>query len=95
MFQILAGNAIAQLHNEYKESIHGVAVLQKGNLDAPVCTNCHGEHNIMSPSNPNAPTSYANVAQHVCAKCHSSVALSTKYGLIQIDGPALKAATMD
>ncbi len=65
---------------DYKASIHGTAFLA-GNKDAPVCTDCHGEHNILNPANPKAPTSYANVSQEVCSKCHSSVPLSTKYGL--------------
>ncbi len=78
-------NTCGQCHSdiaaEYKQSVHGVAVLQKGNNDAPVCTDCHGEHNILEPTNPKAPTSYANVSQQVCSKCHSSVTLSAKYGL--------------
>jgi cytochrome b subunit of formate dehydrogenase len=65
---------------EYKASIHGTAFLA-GNKDAPVCTDCHGEHNILNPVNPKAPTSHANVSQEVCSKCHTSVALSAKYGL--------------
>ena len=75
------GQCHADIANEYKQSVHGVAVLKKGSSDAPVCTDCHGEHNILKPSNPKAPTSYANVSQQVCSKCHSSVTLSTKYGL--------------
>ncbi len=75
------GQCHTQIKDEYKQSIHGVAVLQKGNSDAPVCTNCHGEHNILKPANPQAPTSYANVSQQVCSKCHSSVTLTAKYGL--------------
>lgn len=77
-------NTCAKCHSsiaaEYKASIHGTAFLA-GNKDAPVCTDCHGEHNILNPSNPNAPTSHANVSQEVCSKCHTSVALSAKYGL--------------
>ncbi len=78
-------NTCGQCHKEiaaeYKQSIHGIAVLQKGHIDAPVCTDCHGEHNILRPTNPKAPTSYANLAQQVCSKCHSSMALSAKFGL--------------
>ena len=66
---------------EYRQSIHGIAVLKDGSTDAPVCTDCHGEHNILKPSNPKAPTSYANLSQEVCSKCHASVTLSKKYGL--------------
>ncbi len=78
-------NTCGQCHKEiaakYKQSVHGVAVLQKGHIDAPVCTDCHGEHNIMKPTNPKAPTSYANLSQQICSKCHSSMGLSAKYGL--------------
>ena len=75
------GKCHTSIKSEYDQSIHGQALLKHGSMDTPVCTTCHGEHNIMNPSNPKAPTSYANVAQYVCAKCHGSVALSTQYGL--------------
>jgi formate dehydrogenase gamma subunit len=71
----------AQIAGEYKGSIHGVAVLKKGSNDAPVCTNCHGEHNILKHNDPNSPTAYANLSAQVCSPCHSSVKLSAKYGL--------------
>jgi len=78
-------NTCAKCHTEevteYKQSIHGVAVLKLGRIDAPVCTDCHGMHNILNPKNPNAPTSFANLATEVCSKCHASVQLSEKYGL--------------
>jgi cytochrome b subunit of formate dehydrogenase len=65
---------------EYKESIHGKA-LEKRHLDTPTCTDCHGEHNILHPSDPRAHVSFRNVSTHVCSPCHSSVKLSDKYGL--------------
>lgn len=68
------------IYNEYKESIHGTQVA-KGNMDAPVCTDCHGEHNILQTNDPNAPVAYKNVAAQVCSPCHSSVTLTKKYGL--------------
>ena len=78
-------NTCSQCHpkiaDEYKQSIHGIAVLKNKSNDAPVCTDCHGEHNILKPSNPKAPTSYANLSREVCSKCHASVTLSKKYGL--------------
>ena len=64
----------------YEQSIHGTA-LAKGNLDAPVCTDCHGEHNIFAPSDPRSRVAAKNVSSQVCSPCHSSVALSAKYGL--------------
>jgi cytochrome b subunit of formate dehydrogenase len=64
----------------YNESIHGKAILQ-GNTDAPVCTDCHGEHQILSPTNPRSRVSARNVSVEVCASCHSSVRLTQKYAL--------------
>ncbi len=64
---------------EYKKSIHGKSV-ERGNLSAPGCTDCHGEHNILQVSDPNSPVAPQNVSRQVCAPCHSSLALSAKYG---------------
>ncbi|MFZ1728878.1 MAG: cytochrome b/b6 domain-containing protein [Bacteroidota bacterium] len=64
---------------EYKESIHGQANA-RGNLNSPGCTNCHGEHNILQVSDPKSPVAPQNVSRQVCAPCHSSLALSAKYG---------------
>ena len=65
---------------EYGESVHGQAIA-RGNLDAPVCTNCHGEHTILKHDDPRSPVAAKNLSQQVCSPCHSSVALTTKYGL--------------
>ncbi len=65
---------------EFEESIHGVA-LSRRNIDAPSCTDCHGEHNILNPDDPRAPVSFRNVSVQVCSPCHSSVKLAEKYGL--------------
>jgi cytochrome b subunit of formate dehydrogenase len=64
---------------EYKQSIHGQANT-RGNLSSPGCTDCHGEHNILQVSDPNSPVAPQNVSRQVCAPCHSSLALSEKYG---------------
>ncbi len=65
---------------EFGQSVHGAAVA-KGNPDAPVCTNCHGEHSILEHTDPRSPVAARNLSQQVCSPCHSSVALSSKYGL--------------
>jgi len=69
-----------KIAKEFVESSHGVA-LAKRNMDAPTCTDCHGEHNILSPNDPRAPVSFRNLSVQVCSPCHSSVKLSEKYGL--------------
>ncbi|MBZ0199025.1 MAG: cytochrome b/b6 domain-containing protein, partial [Ignavibacteriaceae bacterium] len=74
------GKCHQQIAEEYKESIHG-QLIAKGNTDAPVCTDCHGEHNILNAKNPASPVSFKNLSEKVCAPCHSSVKLAAKYEL--------------
>jgi cytochrome b subunit of formate dehydrogenase len=64
----------------YGHSVHGRA-LASGKTEAPVCTDCHGEHDIMDPADPRSPVAPANVSARVCSPCHSSVRLSEKYGI--------------
>jgi cytochrome b subunit of formate dehydrogenase len=65
---------------EFNSSSHGVA-LMRGIKDAPSCTDCHGEHIILSPTNPLSPVAPRNVSGKVCTPCHSSLQLSEKYGI--------------
>lgn len=74
------GKCHTEIKNEYLESIHGQLVM-KGNGDAPSCTNCHGEHNILNINDPNSPVAFQNVSRQVCSPCHESMKLSEKYGL--------------
>lgn len=74
----------AQCHNqvakEYTESAHGESV-KRGNKDAPACTDCHGEHDILEHTDPRSPVSAKNLSQQVCGTCHASLRLINKYGL--------------
>ena len=74
----------AQCHSseaeEFGHSVHAAA-LKRGNLDAPVCTDCHGEHDILLHSDPRSPVASKNVSAQVCSPCHSSLKLSEKYGI--------------
>jgi cytochrome b subunit of formate dehydrogenase len=65
---------------QYRQSIHGEAAA-RGVLDAPVCTDCHGEHRILARNEPNSPVFTTNVAGETCGRCHGSTRLSEKYGL--------------
>ncbi len=69
-----------EVANVYKDSIHGIA-RRNGNGDAPTCTNCHGEHEILARSDPRSLVAPQNVSVQVCATCHNSVRLSEKYGM--------------
>ncbi len=69
-----------KIAEEYKGSIHGIDVA-KGNKEAPVCTDCHGEHNILRHTDPNSPVAFKNLSREVCSPCHSSVKLEAKFGI--------------
>jgi cytochrome b subunit of formate dehydrogenase len=68
------------IENDFWEGIHGQLVA-RGETDAPVCTDCHGEHGILSPSDPRSPVSRSKVAETTCSPCHESTVLNEKYGL--------------
>jgi len=74
------GKCHANVLSIYSQSIHGEAAA-RGVRDAPVCTDCHGEHRILMRTEPNSPVFAANVAGETCGGCHSSTRLSEKYGL--------------
>lgn len=50
-------------HWEYAQSVHGQALLVKGDRGAPHCASCHGSHEAAKPG----VVSIGNV----CAQCHS------------------------
>ncbi len=74
------GTCHDQVLHDFKSSSHGMA-LARGAKDAPSCTDCHGEHTILSPKNPLSPVAPRNVSGKVCTPCHSSLQLSEKYGI--------------
>ncbi|MFQ6008605.1 MAG: cytochrome c3 family protein [Candidatus Zixiibacteriota bacterium] len=72
------GKCHAQIEQEFWSGIHGKLVA-RGETDAPVCTHCHGEHGIISPSDPRARVSPTRVAEATCAPCHESAYLNEKF----------------
>jgi cytochrome b subunit of formate dehydrogenase len=65
---------------DFWEGIHGQLVA-RGETDSPVCTDCHGEHGILSPDDPLSPVSGSKVAEMTCSPCHESAVLNEKYGI--------------
>jgi predicted CXXCH cytochrome family protein len=65
------------IYDKYKESVHGKALTQEGNLDVPTCIDCHGVHNIQNPET----VTFRNSTPFLCAKCHTNNALMHKYGI--------------
>lgn len=48
----------------FRQSVHGKALLEQGNMKAPSCATCHGTHGA-------APPGVENVSK-VCGACHSN-----------------------
>ncbi len=46
----------------WRESVHGVALLVKGDMSAPACNNCHGNHGAVPPKTRDISV--------VCGNCH-------------------------
>ena len=74
------GKCHQAVEQDYLEGIHG-QLAARGETDAPVCTDCHGEHGILSPDDPRSPVSRSKVAELTCSPCHESAVLNEKYGL--------------
>jgi hypothetical protein len=66
------------IYQTYVESVHGQDYLM-GNPDVPVCTDCHGEHNIEAHTSPGSTVYPTHIAE-ICSKCHESETLSKRYG---------------
>lgn len=57
----VCGKCHGEHEKNFKNSIH-TTVLNKGNKNAPTCTDCHGSHRII--------TSKVSVESEACLKCH-------------------------
>jgi formate dehydrogenase gamma subunit len=66
--------------HEFVQSVHGQAVT-RGVSRAPVCTDCHGIHNIKMPFDQTTATPTTAVATDSCAKCHEGVTLTQEFGV--------------
>jgi formate dehydrogenase gamma subunit len=74
------GKCHQQAFNQYKDSIHGRAVAA-GVTAAPTCADCHGEHNILAPGNPQSPVYVTNIAAATCSRCHGDTQLEARFSL--------------
>ncbi len=52
--------------DEYRSSVHGALLLEEGDLSAPVCNDCHGNHGAAPPG--------VGSVRNVCGQCHSVMA---------------------
>lgn len=63
---------------EYDRSIHA-GLLAEGNMDTPVCTDCHSEHQIRRPGDPDSTVHPSHVIAS-CARCHEDEQIMKRYG---------------
>jgi len=63
----------------YATSIHAKASAA-GKREAPVCTDCHGEHSILAIKDPGSTASRGEVTR-TCSQCHESTRIISKFGL--------------
>ena len=63
---LVCGKCHEKQRDLYKNSVHGVEVLQKGNPAAAICSDCHTTHDIQSPA---AASTKVAIAQN-CGNCH-------------------------
>jgi cytochrome b subunit of formate dehydrogenase len=75
----------------YDNSVHGIALLQKKEANAAVCTDCHGSHNLHKSTNPASKLYWQNVP-NTCGKCHENVEQTY---LKSIHGEAVKNGVRD
>lgn len=75
----------------YEKSVHGIALLAKKELNAAVCTDCHGSHDLHKSTNPASKLNWQNTP-NTCGKCHENVAQTY---LRSVHGAAVKSGVRD
>jgi cytochrome b subunit of formate dehydrogenase len=74
----------AQCHDEvartFASSVHGRAAA-RGVREAPVCTDCHGEHRVLGPADRGSPVSTSNLPKMTCGRCHGDLRVTEKFGM--------------
>jgi len=71
------GHCHVEINEIYVHSVHGGALIEEENPDVPVCTDCHGVHNIQDPRT----AQFRVDTPELCAGCHANEELMEKYGL--------------
>jgi len=56
----------------YKTTVHGRALIDRGNLESATCSDCHGAHKILPGRNIESQMHIFNVPE-TCGECHSQI----------------------
>ena len=65
------------IYNEYKESVHGAALIDESNRDVPSCIDCHGVHTMDDPRS----SAFRLRSPQMCAGCHTDSNRMGAYGI--------------
>lgn len=76
------GQCHGEIYEQYTESVHWAAA-EKGVRQSPVCTDCHGEHEVRGPEDPASPVHPLRVSAETCERCHGSELISERYGIAE------------
>lgn len=66
--RVACGSCHTAEQEQHDRSLHGQA-FRRGDPFAPICTSCHGTHDILSAQRPQSPTAPLKVP-YLCGKCH-------------------------
>jgi predicted CXXCH cytochrome family protein len=79
----LCASCHADAQKTYLDSYHGKAFFL-GDLKTAVCTDCHGGHRILAPSNPESSVNEANLTT-TCGKCHEGANENFVQFMVHVD----------
>jgi hypothetical protein len=74
----MCGRCHQEALTEYRKSVHG-RFSTKGDVNPPICTDCHTEHGIRRTADPSS-TVYATNVVNMCVRCHGDFSIMDKYG---------------
>ncbi|MFN8179749.1 MAG: cytochrome c3 family protein [bacterium] len=81
---VKCGSCHDDVQTDFDIGIHGTRLAQHAPY-APNCAECHGEHDILSPKDPKAPT-YKMQVPFLCGRCHKEGApVARTYDIPQKD----------
>ena len=74
------GKCHENVSQTYLRSIHGTSAMS-GKREAPVCTDCHGEHLIKSHLDPTSSVYATTLSEKTCGHCHGSEKINLKFNM--------------
>lgn len=74
------GACHGEIAKAFAASVHGQAAA-RGMREAPVCTDCHGEHRILAVKDPGSPVFASNLPKLTCGRCHGDLRVTDKFNL--------------